>query len=268
MRLALSLVGLIVPFLGACGVGGGSTATNTANLTSPAPPIGAQACASPQSLNGVKRRLFANARVLPGANAAAIDSLERGTVTRIIEPVVDQLDTEIGRTICSGRLILDLPPGVERAFGGERQLSVQIRYSSQQAADGSGNVYDVFGAEALALRLSQAAGGRAPPIAPQGVGPAEGSGDQSSFNPSFRCSPRNTQVERMTCSSPELSSLDRRSTSAYNRALELADEPGARSEIRQFQRGFLRDLSACRTRYCIARAYQAHISRLQMIAGE
>ena len=187
---------------------------------------------------------------------------------RVMEPVLDQHDNETGRTICSGRLVLDLPPNLERSFGTDRQLSVQIRYSAQQAADGSGTVFDVFGAEGLVQRIAQGASSRTPVAALSNAAGQDRSGGQPSFNPSFRCSPTNTAVERMTCSSPELSSLDRRSTAAYNRALETADEPGARAAIRQFHRLFLRDLSTCRTRYCVARAYQAQIGRLEMLAGE
>lgn len=268
MRTAFASLILGCLAVAACGRGS-PTQTNDANgAAGTRPHVGMEACAASQTFNGVKRRLFENVRAVPGANSVAIGQLEQGSILRIMEPVLDQQDTDTGRTICSGRLVLDLPPNLERSFGPDRQLSLQIRYSAQQAADGSGLVYEVFGAESLVQRIAQGTSGRSQAsVVPAPAGP-DPIGAQTNFNPSFRCTATNTFVERMTCSSPELSAMDRRSTAAYNRALEYADEPGARASIRQFQRGFLRDLSTCRTRFCVARAYQAQISRLEMMGGE
>ena len=153
----MRLAGVLIGFCGliACG-DRGNDVSNQANQAASVQATAGQTCASTDTISGLKRRLFDNARAIAGANAAALGELERGTVMRIMGPVVDQDDAALRRTLCSGRLVLEIPPGSETGFGGERQISVQVRYSSQLAADGSGAVYDIFGAEPLALQLARA----------------------------------------------------------------------------------------------------------------
>src|SRR3546814_19188229 len=69
-------------------------------------------------------------------------------------PVVANRDEALGVTSCTGRFILELPPGAERAFGGERQLVADVRYEVQPAADGRGPVYRMTGAGGIVQQLA------------------------------------------------------------------------------------------------------------------
>jgi hypothetical protein len=51
-------------------------------------------------------------------------------------------------------LILQVPPGAERGFNGDRQLVADIDYAAQAAADGNGLVYQIEGADPIIRRLA------------------------------------------------------------------------------------------------------------------
>jgi hypothetical protein len=73
---------------------------------------------------------------------------------RIEDPVVTGHDEALDITHCSGRFILELPPGAERGFSGDRRLEARIEYSAQAAADGSGMVYSMKGADSVIGKLA------------------------------------------------------------------------------------------------------------------
>jgi hypothetical protein len=113
-----------------------------------------EACASPSTYQRVKARLFDEAVDIGLSDSARLDLLAGFSVVRMEYPMLKLRDEELGVTVCSGRLILDLPPGVERAFGGRGQLSANVEYASHLAADGSGPVYQLRGAEPIVYRLA------------------------------------------------------------------------------------------------------------------
>jgi hypothetical protein len=91
-------------------------------------------------------------------------------------PLVKSRDDKLNVTVCTGRFILELPPGAENAFDGKRRVEADIEYSAQAAADGSGLVYQMDGAEPIVYRLASfgvAPGAMAarPTPAPQPVAP-------------------------------------------------------------------------------------------------
>lgn len=115
---------------------------------------GKGACASAATSAGVKSTLFRKSREgNPGAEAR-ISELEQGSVARLEQPVVDQLDEQTEKTTCSATLVLSLPPGSKASKGIDEEQKVRIRYSVQPAADGNGTVYEVFGGEALISALA------------------------------------------------------------------------------------------------------------------
>jgi uncharacterized protein YecT (DUF1311 family) len=87
-----------------------------------------------------------------------LDELAADSVVRMENPLVGERDAELGVTTCSGRFILDLPPGTENAFDGERRLTADVRYAAQTGADGSGLVYQLEGAEPIIYRLATVGG--------------------------------------------------------------------------------------------------------------
>lgn len=244
--------------LAACG----SSKDGTTNNASASAARGAadQDCSAAETVSGVKARVFEKAEATAGAKAAAVRALGGGTVARIEQPVVEQREETAKRTVCSGRLVLDLPPG---AAGGP--ATAQVRYTVQMAADGSGKVYDVFGAEPLFPRL---AGGPAPAAAAPATLPGATAAAAAAAKPSFACGPGNSKVEATICGSKALADLDRDLAQSYRRALELGGEPGFREAQQEAQRQFLRDRNACQSATCIAGAYRERLDALKALWEE
>jgi hypothetical protein len=113
-----------------------------------------EACASQASYERLKAVAFDKARDLRGDDAALLDRLAANTVVRMEEPVVKSRDEVLNVTVCSGTMVIDLPPGVKAAFSGARRLEAKVEYAAQAAADGSGLVYSLDGAEPIIARLA------------------------------------------------------------------------------------------------------------------
>jgi hypothetical protein len=112
------------------------------------------ACSSPATYDRLKQVAFDEAIRIRNADPANLDILSTHSVVRMERPIVKSRDEELDVTVCSGRFILEIPPGAERAFGGERRLAAEVEYSAQGAADGSGLVYQIQGAEPIIYKLA------------------------------------------------------------------------------------------------------------------
>lgn len=119
-----------------------------------AEPLAGQICGSTATYARLKEVAFEEAIRLRAADPANLDTLAASSVVRMEMPVVLSRDEQLNVTVCSGRFILELPPGAEAAFDGQRRLTAQIEYSAQAAADGSGLVYEMRGAEPIVQRLA------------------------------------------------------------------------------------------------------------------
>jgi uncharacterized protein YecT (DUF1311 family) len=113
-----------------------------------------QACASQASYERLKSLAFEKAEEVRAGNASTLDRLAAATVVRMEEPVVKSRDDALNVTVCKGRMVIDLPPGAEDAFNGERRLVAEVEFAAQEAADGSGLVYQLDGAEPIIYRLA------------------------------------------------------------------------------------------------------------------
>jgi hypothetical protein len=113
-----------------------------------------EACASPGTFNRLKEIAFDQAVRIRNADPANLDTLAAHSVVRMEEPVVKSRDEDLNITVCSGRFVLELPPGAEDAFDGDRRLVADIEYAAQAAADRSGLVYQMSGAEPIVYRLA------------------------------------------------------------------------------------------------------------------
>lgn len=111
-------------------------------------------CASQASYERLKALAFEKARDVRGDDAPLLDRLAASTVVRMEEPVVKSRDEALNVTVCSGTLVIDLPPGTENAFDGDRRLEAEVEYAAQAAADGSGLVYSLDGADPIIVRLA------------------------------------------------------------------------------------------------------------------
>lgn len=112
------------------------------------------ACGSNTAYESMKRVIFDQARDQARSHRTNLDTLESFSFVRMDDPVVEGWDPSLDITRCKGRFILDVPPGSEQAFGGERRLTADIAYTAQGAADASGLVYAVHGAEPIVSKLA------------------------------------------------------------------------------------------------------------------
>ncbi|MEA3009815.1 MAG: hypothetical protein QOJ91_1507 [Sphingomonadales bacterium] len=113
-----------------------------------------KACASDATYARLKELVFDEAARIRNSDPRNLDPLAAAAVVRMEDPVVKSRDDELNVTVCSGRFILELPPGAENAFDGKRRLDAQVEYAAQAAVDGSGLVYQMDGAEPIIYRLA------------------------------------------------------------------------------------------------------------------
>lgn len=113
-----------------------------------------EACASSGTYDRLKQVVFEEAVRIRNADPTNLDTLATHSVVRMEEPVVKSRDEDLNVTVCTGRFVLELPPGAERGFGGERRLVAEVEYAAQAAVDGSGLVYQMSGAEPIIYRLA------------------------------------------------------------------------------------------------------------------
>lgn len=123
-----------------------------------------QACASQNSYERLKALAFEKAEEVRTGPSPLLDRLATATVVRMEDPVVKSRDEALNVTVCKGRMVFDLPPGAEDAFNGERRLTAEVEFAAQAAADGSGMVYQLDGAEPIIYRLAAIDMKGAPPV--------------------------------------------------------------------------------------------------------
>ena len=112
-----------------------------------------QRCASGRTYDSIKLELFRSAAQTRGSDRAAFDRISAYSVVRMERPLLTGYDQELGTTRCTGRLSLDLPPGLA-VVGGRRTLSADIDYVVQPAADGSGDVVVLEGGDPVVIPLA------------------------------------------------------------------------------------------------------------------
>ena len=206
-----------------------------------------RACASQATYDRLKELAFDEAIRIRGGEAGALELVATASVVRMEQPVVKSRDEALNVTVCTGRFVLELPPGAESAFNGERRLTADIEYAAQAALDGSGLVYRMNGAEPIIYRLATVGGVRtaqasptrvpapsppAGPVAPASIEPpptaaprsaAEPRPRRAAARPSFDCRRAGSRSERMVCSDAALAARDRRMASQFYSALAGAD---------------------------------------------
>ena len=253
-----------------------------------------RACASELTYDRLKEYAFDEAQRIRGQDYRLLDNIATASVVRMEEPVVKSRDEQLNVTVCSGRFILELPPGTENAFDGERRLSADIEYAAQAAVDGSGLVYHMTGAEPIIYRLATVGGIRptapvevaaapapapapapaaepapAPAPAPEPAkaeAPAQRPAARTA-RPSYNCRHAGTRTEIMVCANPSLAAHDRRMASIYY--AEMAEADGAtRAELRRSRDRFLARRERCGSEACVASAYEERIREIRRIAGD
>lgn len=263
-----------------------------------------RACSSSQTYDRLKELAFDEAARIRRGEPRELDALAASSVVRMENPVAVSRDENLNVTVCRGRFILELPPGAENAFDGQRRLAADIEYAAQAASDGSGLVYHMEGAEPIVYRLATA-GGVAPqpvqtaqPQAPPPVPPAPVQSPtqpdataqapagspvpdrrparpqpaqsrqeaRGPASPSFNCSYARTRSERMVCSNGTLAAKDRQMAALYYSVMANADV-GTRAHLRRSRDAFLARRERCGSEDCILSIYDARIQEIRRIAA-
>ena len=264
-----------------------------------------QACASDATYDRLKELAFDEAARIRGGNTDALDRISGSAVVRMENPVVQSRDEALNVTTCSGRFVLELPPGAENAFDGQRRITADVQYAAQNATDGSGMVYQLEGAEPIIYRLATIGGiasAQAHPVtlpqasAPPGAPPREDVAPparptpqptaqrqqpppkaaptpapaparaEASARPSFNCRYARSRSEQRVCGSAALAARDRQMSAVFYSALANAD-PGTRARLRASRDRFLAFRERCGSDACIAQAYSDRIDEIEDIAA-
>ncbi len=146
----------------------GTASTNVASAST-----GEERCGSQRTYDLVKQQLFRQAAQVRGSDQTAFDRLAAYATVRVTAPVLKREDEELGTLVCSGNVALDVPPGVG-VVGGRRTLQANLDYSLQRAADGSGDVVTLSGADAIVVPLATLARTGSQPGVPQPQAQAQG----------------------------------------------------------------------------------------------
>lgn len=248
-------------------------------------------CASQATYDRIKVELFRQAAQVRKSDQAAFDRLSAYASVRMERPLLRSEDAELGTVHCTGRLSLDLPPGVA-VVGGRRTLSADIDYVLQPAADNSGDVVMLEGADPIVVplatlaRTGETAAAPTMPSVVRGIptdqplpgvtagGPPselvvpptepEPSSSIGEARPSFNCRHARTRGEIAVCQDAGLAVLDRRMAAQFYRALAQADRR-QRATLTATRDSFLRYRDRCPTNACIAETYRGRIREIRDI---
>lgn len=127
-----------------------------------------RACGSAETYDRLKAFAFDEAAKIRRGDSPLLDRIAANATVRMENPVAKSRDEQLDVTVCEGHLVLDLPPGTEDAFDGDRRLEADVEYAAQQAVDGSGLVYQMQGAEPIIYRLAALTLGEARRPVPNG----------------------------------------------------------------------------------------------------
>lgn len=124
-----------------------ATVTKTSNAAT-------RICGANATYSRLKQAAFDEAKRIRERDTTSLDALADASVVRMENPLLESRDEALGLTVCSGRMILELPPGAGAAFDGRQRLAADVTYSAQAAADGSGTVFKIDGGEPIVYRLA------------------------------------------------------------------------------------------------------------------
>jgi len=228
-----------------------------------------QKCASQVTYDAIKKSIFDAAKKRVTTNASPLNSLSAASILRMNAPLLRNANAQLNRTECSGQLTVVLPPAARNAFGGVTDLSADVQYAVQPAADGSGVVVEVTGTSAMSDQLAAATDAVNQRKAAGGVG---GFGSSSTgtvtafagktYNPAFDCGGRLTNAMRMICQDETLSKADRDMDAAYKQAKVDAAKEKLPALIKA-QRAFLKARDACADSKCMSDLYSSRAAEIE-----
>jgi hypothetical protein len=265
-----------------------------------------KACASDATYDRLKELVFDEAARIRKSDPRNLDPLAAAAVVRMEDPVVKSRDDQLNVTVCSGRFILELPPGAENAFDGKTRLDAEVEYAAQAAVDGSGLVYQMDGAEPIIYRLATFGMKSGPmpklvpaapvpiPSVPPEAAPAEpapmppvtepASGPAPTFpertaakapapSPSTRVTVRPSFNCRYGKTRTEKMICGSPRLAAQDRAmaslyydLMAGADPATRGHLRRTRDAFLARREQCRSESCVLSIYASRMAELRSIA--
>jgi hypothetical protein len=186
-------------------------------------------------------------------------------------------------------MAIDLPPGFEEAFNGDRQVVADVEYGVQATADRSLRAYPIDGLEPVVFRLAAIdlktvpQPGQTPSVgrptvvasAPQTVASSKAPTRRSAEleprlttrgRPSFDCRGIRARVDRMVCGDERLAALDRVAASLYDQAMDDSDRE-TRAILSGTQGGFVARRGRCATPACVAAVYRDRMDEIDRIAA-
>ena len=111
-------------------------------------------CASRLTYARLKEYVFDEAARIRNSDPRRLDQVAAYSAVRMDDPVVKSRDDQLNITVCTGQFVLSLPPGIQDAFDGQPTIKADVEYAAQAAADGSGLVYSMSGAEPIIYRIA------------------------------------------------------------------------------------------------------------------
>ncbi len=114
-------------------------------------------CGSPETYAGVSELLFDRIRERYDGDIKHINDLEKSLRLTVTEPVATQVLDDIGRVDCEGRATFKIPSPLFSTFGNREEITADIGYSVQDAADGKGKKYQLGGEDSLIAEIIAAA---------------------------------------------------------------------------------------------------------------
>ena len=264
-------------------------------------------CASRLTYARLKEYVFDEAARIRNSDPRRLDRLAAYSVVRMDDPLVKSRDDQLNITVCTGQFVLNLPPGIQDAFDNQPIIKADVEYAAQAAADGSGLVYSMSGAEPIIYRIAtlglpqitntgvarpekeaaqlviaESRPDPQPPTPPvsqekeaAGAAPETAAARvresvrpaKASASPSFKCRQAKTPSERMVCGNGSLAAADRRMSAVYYG--EMARAPAqAKRALRRTRDQFLARRERCSTESCVAHVYEERVTEIRRIGGQ
>lgn len=226
-----------------------------------------EACASRATYDALKSLAFRQALQIRRSKSKLLEQTYGNSVVRMEEPLVRRRDERLGVTVCTGRFILELPPGAVDAFDGDRRLVATIEYAAQPAADGSGLVYQMSGAEPIVYRLAAVALHEPPPpvVVTRAVPAPLPPPTYVSQRPADRCAGSRSRDEYLICSDVGLTRRAQRVEQEYARAMARADRRTRRA-LEASSGRFAAYRRGCPDAACIEEALEDRVEEIRDIA--
>lgn len=258
-------------------------------------------CASRLTYARLKEFVFDEAARIRNSDPRRLDQVAAYSVVRMDEPVVKSRDDQLNITVCTGQFVLNLPPGIQDAFDGQPVIKADVEYAAQAAADGSGLVYSMSGAEPIIYRIATlglrsqsptqiaaattvaeaetnepqvvtstaSTEAKPTPLAAKQVGSGERNPApraKATATPSFKCRHAKTSTEKMVCNNGSLAAADRRMAAVFYSELARASAETKRA-LRRSRDKFLAKRERCSSEACVARVYEERVTEIRRIGA-